>query len=175
MADTTASDPRDVNSELRSPLLEPGKKSSEPEKLCIDEMLRMYCGEFGWWQLKHFVLTSLAWALEAFHTMVMIFADREPGWSCVSGSGCDATAKTVCGFEPGSWDWTGGSSSSTISEWGLVCGYKYRVGLAQACFFGGCMIGQFFQLLSYLVNINHCFKILKNNTMIFQTSCSNKL
>ncbi|KAM3696547.1 hypothetical protein ACJW31_06G047600 [Castanea mollissima] len=142
MADTTASsDPRDVNSELRLPLLEPGKKSSEPEKLCIDEMLRTYCGEFGWWQLKHFVLTSLAWALEAFHTMVMIFADREPGWRCVSGSGCDATAKTVCGFEPGTWEWTGGSSSSTISEWGLVCGYKYRVGLAQAFFFGGCMIG----------------------------------
>ncbi|KAF3952807.1 hypothetical protein CMV_021678, partial [Castanea mollissima] len=43
MADTTASsDPRDVNSELRLPLLEPGKKSSEPEKLCIDEMLRTY-------------------------------------------------------------------------------------------------------------------------------------
>ena len=94
--------------------------------------------------------------------------------SYVSGSGCDAIAKTVYGFEPSSWEWTGSSSSSTISVWGLVCGYKYRVRLAQAFFFGDCMIGQFFPLLSFFVNINHCFKILKNNTMVFQTSCSNK-
>ncbi|GMY31556.1 organic cation/carnitine transporter 4 [Fagus crenata] len=146
MSATSASDPSDDrDSDLRSPLLEPGKKpepeSSEPEKLCIDEMLRKYCGEFGRWQLRHFVLTSLAWALEAFHTMVMIFADKEPGWSCVSGSGCDATAGSVCGLEPGSWEWAGNPSSSTVSEWGLICGYKYRVGLAQALFFGGCMIG----------------------------------
>ncbi|KAG6397817.1 hypothetical protein SASPL_139265 [Salvia splendens] len=59
---------------LRSPLV------GEAEGLCMDEMLKKYCGEFGWWQLRHFVLTSMAWALEAFHTMVVIFADREPAW-----------------------------------------------------------------------------------------------
>ncbi|CAA0816256.1 Organic cation/carnitine transporter 4 [Striga hermonthica] len=65
------------------------KKTSEPdlwspllvwpepvERLCMDDMLSKYCGEFGRWQLKHFVLTSMAWALEVFHTMVVIFTDR---------------------------------------------------------------------------------------------------
>lgn len=80
------------------------------------------------------MLTSLAWALEAFHTMVMIFADREPDWRCLggaAGSGCDVTARTVCGLKPGSWEWTGGLGSSTVAEWGLVCEEKYKVGLAQ--------------------------------------------
>ena len=134
--------------DLRSPLIPPVEKSageSEPQKICIDGMLQKYCGEFGPWQLRHFVLTSLAWALEAFHTMVMIFADREPDWRCVVGrAGCDAVAaKTVCGLEPGSWEWTGGPGSSTVAQWGLVCGEKYKVGLVQALFFGGCMIGEF--------------------------------
>ncbi|BAT89878.1 hypothetical protein VIGAN_06099600 [Vigna angularis var. angularis] len=111
------------------------------EKLCIDEILQKYCGEFGRWQLRHFVLTSLAWALEAFHTMVMIFADREPEWRCLDGAAgweCDPSAKSVCRFEPGSWEWMG---DSTVVEWGLFCAGKFKVGLVQAVFFGGCMIG----------------------------------
>ncbi|KHN28379.1 Organic cation/carnitine transporter 4 [Glycine soja] len=75
----------------RSPLIPATEKkpagASASEKLCIDEMLQKYCGEFGRWQLKHFILTSLAWALEAFHTMVIIFADREPEWQCLDGAG----------------------------------------------------------------------------------------
>ncbi|KAJ9182765.1 hypothetical protein P3X46_006722 [Hevea brasiliensis] len=135
MSVTSSSDP-----ELRSPLLQPFLKQSEPEKLTIDDMLQKHCGEFGWWQLRHFVLTSLAWALEAFHTMVMIFADREPDFRCL-GPGCDATAKSVCRFEPGSWEWVGGLESSTVAQWGLFCGQKFKVGLVQSVFFGGCMIG----------------------------------
>lgn len=142
-------------SSLASPLLPPSEYAtweaaaaaprSEQEKLCIDDMLQKYCGEFGFWQLRHFVLTSLAWALEAFHSMVMIFADREPDWRCVnngSGSWCDETAKTMCGLQPGSWEWVSGPGSSTVSQWGLVCAEKYKIGLVQASFFGGCMIGK---------------------------------
>lgn len=143
----------DSNPELRSPLLPPeaGKKPAgepEPEKLCIDDMLQRYCGEFGPWQLRHFVLTSLAWALEAFHTMVMIFADREPDWRCrnggASGSVCHAAERGVCELEPGLWEWVGGPGTATVAEWGLFCGEKYKVGVVQALFFGGCMIGQFY-------------------------------
>ncbi|KDP39013.1 hypothetical protein JCGZ_00770 [Jatropha curcas] len=126
--------------DLRSPLLKPSPKESEPEKLTIDDMLQKYCGEFGLWQFRHFVLTSLAWALEAFHAMVMIFADREPDFRCL-GSGCEETAKSVCSFEPGSWEWVGVLESSTVAEWSLVCNQKFKVGLVQAVFFGGCMIG----------------------------------
>ncbi|KAL7087814.1 hypothetical protein ACP275_13G091400 [Erythranthe tilingii] len=133
--------------DLRSPLLVPAAAAEKDsmERLCIDDMLKKYCGEFGWWQLRHFVLTNMAWALEAFHTMVVIFADREPSWRCTAGGaaagGCSPEAKSVCGMEPGSWEWVGGRGSSTVAEFGLICSEKYKVGLVQAVFFGGCMIG----------------------------------
>ncbi|MQM16594.1 hypothetical protein Taro_049555 [Colocasia esculenta] len=119
------------------------------ERLGIDEMLRRHAGEFGRWQLRHFVLTSTAWALEAFHTMVMIFADREPAWRCAAGLAGDACRLAVagggsggvCGLAAGSWEWVGGRGASTVAEWGLVCGERYKVGLVQSGFFAGCMIG----------------------------------
>lgn len=135
--------------DLRPPLLLPVEthattEHGQPplERLSVDQMLTKYCGEFGFWQFHHFVLTCMAWALDAFHTMVMIFADHEPSWSCVPGSEClwDSN-KSVCGLEPGSWRWDGGQGRSTVAEWGLVCGQKYKVGLVQALFFVGSMIG----------------------------------
>lgn len=104
----------------------------------IDDALSSYAGEFGRWQLRHFVLVSAAWALEALHTMVIIFADREPAMSCAAPGGrcgdrCDGAAA--------GWEWVG---SSTVAEWGLVCGERYKVGLVQALFFAGCMIGNYY-------------------------------
>ncbi|MCE3214941.1 Organic cation/carnitine transporter 4 [Datura stramonium] len=134
---------RDGDGDLRSPLIPPAAATdgySKPKKVTMDQMFEKYCGEFGWWQFRHFVLTSLAWALEGIHTMVMIFADREPDWRCTT-TGCDSTAKSMCGLEPGSWEWSGGSATSTVSEFGLICGQKYKVGLVQSVFFAGCMIG----------------------------------
>ncbi|CAA2986775.1 organic cation carnitine transporter 4 [Olea europaea subsp. europaea] len=72
-----------TQSDLRSPLLGLiAEVSNNAEKICIDDMMQKHCGEFGYWQLRHFVLTSFVWALEAFHTMVMIFADHELAWQC---------------------------------------------------------------------------------------------
>lgn len=143
MSQASSTDPN--GRDLHTPLLRPVKdvdRDSKLEKLCIDDMLQKYCGEFGFWQLKHFILASLAWALEAFHTMVMIFADREPGWRCLdAGGGCFSDATSVCDLKPGTWEWIGGAGSSTVAEFGLICGQKYKVGLVQALFFGGCMIG----------------------------------
>ncbi|KAL0294522.1 UNVERIFIED_CONTAM: Organic cation/carnitine transporter 4 [Sesamum radiatum] len=136
--------PESFDPDLRSPLLalDPDHGGAKPdERLCMDDMLTKYCGEFGWWQMKHFVLTSMAWALEAFHTMVVIFADREPVWRCL-GDGCSAGVRSVCELDPGSWEWIDGPGSSTVAEFGLICSEKYKVGLVQALFFGGCMIGQ---------------------------------
>ncbi|EPS59899.1 hypothetical protein M569_14905 [Genlisea aurea] len=124
---------------LRSPLLRPAGRNGG-EKLCIDDMLRNHCGEFGRWQLRHFILTSMAWSLEAFHTMVVIFADNVPEWRCTAES-CFPEAKSVCQLEPGSWEWIGGPGSSTVAEFGLICSEKYKVGLVQALFFAGSMIG----------------------------------
>ncbi|GKD38056.1 hypothetical protein Tco_1258263 [Tanacetum coccineum] len=137
-----------TNHNPRQPLISPPKKTKNPrksdiERLCIDDMLQKYCGEFGAWQMRHFVLTCIAWALEAFHTMVMIFADKQPEFTCEPPGfmECD-----VCGGQPGRWRWEGGGGGSggvvsTVAEWGLVCGDKYKVGLVQAAFFAGCIIG----------------------------------
>ncbi|MFS7984655.1 hypothetical protein Hanom_Chr11g00989031 [Helianthus anomalus] len=130
--------------DLRSPLLPPVVVQEQPplEMLTIDQMLTKYCGEFGFWQFKHFVLTCMAWTLDAIHTMVVIFADREPSWTCEPGFGCVWDSdKSVCGLQPGSWRWDSSEGWSTVAEWGLVCGQKYKVGLVQALFFFGCMIG----------------------------------
>ncbi|KAL2331527.1 hypothetical protein Fmac_019108 [Flemingia macrophylla] len=108
-------------------------ESSDPErkKICMEEMLRDHCGEFGRWQLKHFVLTSLAWVLVAFHTMVMIFADHQP----------HSTSHNICQLKPTSWEWLGGRAATTVSQWALICAQKYKVGLARALFFLGSIIG----------------------------------
>ncbi|XP_076921983.1 organic cation/carnitine transporter 4-like [Bidens hawaiensis] len=134
--------------DLRSSLLPPGETHTttvhgQPplETLSVDQMLTKYCGEFGFWQFRHFVLTCMAWALDAIHTMVMIFANREPSWVCEPNSGCVwDSAKSVCELQPGSWRWDGSGGWSTVAEWGLVCGKKYKVGLVQAMFFCGSMI-----------------------------------
>ena len=107
----------------------------------IDEALSAHAGEFGRWQLRHFVLVSAAWALEALHTMVMIFADREPAMACAAGAGAGCGDR--CAGAAAGWEWADGAASSTVAEWGLVCGERYKVGLAQAVFFAGCMIGQY--------------------------------
>ncbi|PKA66530.1 Organic cation/carnitine transporter 4 [Apostasia shenzhenica] len=133
------------DSDLRAGLLACGT-GQNPQADCpagekrmgIDDVLRLHAGEFGRWQLRHFVLTCAAWALEALHTMVMIFADREPAWrSTVPG----VDPPDLCGVAAGDWEWIEGAAASTVSEWGLVCGQRYKVGLAQSGFFAGCMIG----------------------------------
>ncbi|KAE9588618.1 hypothetical protein Lalb_Chr22g0357231 [Lupinus albus] len=135
----------DVAATLPSGSGDKGHGHSLPqEKMCMDDMLEKYCGEFGRWQLRQFILVSLAWILEAFHSMVMIFAEHEPTWRCLSGSagsGCTATATSVCHLKMGSWEWVGGRNRSTVSEWGLICGDKFKVGLVQALFFLGCTFG----------------------------------
>ncbi|CAN0916547.1 Organic cation/carnitine transporter 4 [Linum grandiflorum] len=127
---------------IRDPLIR-----GRVEMVTIDEMLEKHCGEFGPWQRRHFFLTNLAWAVQGFHAMVMIFADRVPEFRCVDGGGggggggCYEGAKSVCGMAPGSWEWVGGSDSSTVGQFGLVCEDKFKVGLVQAAFFAGCMTG----------------------------------
>ncbi|MED6167494.1 Organic cation/carnitine transporter 4 [Stylosanthes scabra] len=133
------------SSNLRSPLMVPTEEKNNEaavvvEKLSIDEMIQKYCGEFGKWQLKHFVLANLAWTFYAFHIMVMPFADRIPEWRCVNGGGCGG-GRSVCELRAGEWEWVGGRGGSTVSEWGLICGDKFKVGLVQSIFFAGCMIG----------------------------------
>lgn len=74
--------------DLNAPLLKSEDENSpiEQQRVCerlsIDNMLSKYVGDFGLAQLVHFVVVSLAWCLEGLHTLVMIFADRQPEWQC---------------------------------------------------------------------------------------------
>jgi len=124
-----------------------GAKAKGRRRVGIDEALSAHAGEFGRWQLRHFVLVSAAWALEALHTMVIIFADREPAMACAAGAGAGCGDR--CAGAAAGWEWADGAASSTVAEWGLVCGERYKVGLVQAVFFAGCMIGQ---LISHLAS-----------------------
>lgn len=125
--------PTDLSAVLLVDEVEDFGSDSEKERIGIDEILTVYTGEFGKWQKIHFVLASLAWAFEALHTMVMIFADQEP-WT---------STPNTCDVEPSFWNWSQGTASSTVSEFSLVCGDKYKVGLVQSMFFAGCMIGTY--------------------------------
>ncbi|KAJ6799330.1 organic cation/carnitine transporter 4-like [Iris pallida] len=121
-----------TSSMLTSALL-PGRDPADGrEVMGFDETLSRYAGEFGPWQLRQFLLASLGMVVYAFHTLVMIFADREP-----AGVVCQCASEAG----PGSWEWVGGRGASTVAEWGLVCGERFKIGLVQSVFFAGCMIG----------------------------------
>ncbi|KAF7003936.1 hypothetical protein CFC21_019207 [Triticum aestivum] len=115
-----------------------GSGGGGSNRVSIDDALALHAGEFGRWQLRHFVLVTAAWMLEAMHTMVMIFADREPAMWCPAG---DGRCGDRCAGAAAGWEWEQGSGSSTVAEWGLVCGDRYKVGLVQAVYFAGCMMG----------------------------------
>lgn len=111
---------------LSAALLLAAETGCYEEGMGVDEMLQRFAGEFGPWQLRQFLLTSIAWALNALHTMVVIFAEREPA----------RPDHCTTGFPAGWW------AVSTAEEWGLACGGNfYMVGLAQSAFFAGAMIG----------------------------------
>ncbi|KAM0932766.1 hypothetical protein DsansV1_C41g0237351 [Dioscorea sansibarensis] len=118
----------------------PQNSSECNERIGVDEMLQHYTGEFGLWQLRHFMLTSVAWALCAFHTMIVVFADHRPKWRCISGNVCP---KTMCDLPLGTWEWDGGRRTSTVVEWGLFCKDRYKIGMPQCAFFAGSMLGGF--------------------------------
>lgn len=68
----------------------PGAASDALEKLSVDDMLEKWVGEFGWAQLLHFILVSLAWTIHGLQSLMMIFADRDPSWQCVAPSALNA-------------------------------------------------------------------------------------
>lgn len=138
--------PESTSPTLTTTLLPPEpEKSSEQERLGIDEVLSQYAGDFGPWQIRHFALVTLAWVVCTSHTMVIIFANREPAWRCTGETrlACHSgPLESVCELEPGTWEWVAGPAASTVAQWGLVCGERFKVGLAQSAFFAGCMIGE---------------------------------
>ncbi|KAF6174645.1 hypothetical protein GIB67_006297 [Kingdonia uniflora] len=118
-------------------------------ELTVDEVIEDYIGSFGFSQLLHVFLVSLAWIFDSQNTLVAIFADAQPSWTCKGGgSWCSTNSTdiggstgTVCGLKSGTWEWVGGKGGSTIAEWGLVCDHKFRAGIPSSLFFLGSLIG----------------------------------
>ncbi|XP_043717954.1 organic cation/carnitine transporter 1-like [Telopea speciosissima] len=112
-------------------------------ELTVDEVIEEYIGSFGFSQLIHVFLVSLAWIFDSQNTLVTIFSDAQPSWTCKGGgSWCDpGSTGSICQVEPGYWEWIGGNGSSTIAEWGLVCDRKFRAGVPASLFFIGSLLG----------------------------------
>ncbi|KAF9671219.1 hypothetical protein SADUNF_Sadunf12G0024700 [Salix dunnii] len=57
-------------------------------ELTVEEVVEDYVGPFGWSQLFHVVLVSLAWIFDSQNTLVTILSDAQPSaWRCVPGNG----------------------------------------------------------------------------------------
>eukprot|EP00249_Psilotum_nudum_P016937 c26067_g1_i1 orf=345-2204(-) len=129
----------------------------------VDDILKLYVGEFGWGQLIHFVLTSMAWVTVALQAFVTVFAEKSPKWRCsepglfgltkvlagedvpylntgVTSDICTPES-SMCSLDHRVWEWIGQKSQSTISQWELICHNDYKVGLVQSVYFLGTFIG----------------------------------
>ncbi|KAI5075437.1 hypothetical protein GOP47_0009513 [Adiantum capillus-veneris] len=53
---------------------------------------------------------------------------------------CTPTS-SICSLASSLWKWVDGEDASTVSQWGLICGNSYKVGLVQCLFFLGISIG----------------------------------
>ncbi|XP_039138681.1 organic cation/carnitine transporter 1 [Dioscorea cayenensis subsp. rotundata] len=115
-------------------------------ELTVNEIIEQHVGSFGLSQLLQVFLVSLAWVFDAHNTLVTVFTDSQPAWKCkvAASSSCSLSAG-MCGLAPGTWDWVGGHKSSTIAEWGLICGHKFRAGVPASMYFIGSLFGSITQ------------------------------
>ncbi|KAL5721607.1 hypothetical protein ACHQM5_005229 [Ranunculus cassubicifolius] len=113
-------------------------------EMSVDEVIEEYVGTFGFSQLLHVFFVSLAWIFDSQNTLITIFTDAQPSWTCKGGCNQGDSSSSMCGMRPGTWEWVDGNGSSTIAEWGLVCDYKFLAGLPAALFFLGSLLGSVF-------------------------------
>ncbi|KAJ0968893.1 hypothetical protein J5N97_021770 [Dioscorea zingiberensis] len=120
---------------------EEGRETETKVELTVNEIIEEHVGSFGLSQLLQVFLISLPWAFDAQNTLVTIFTDAQPAWKCkVPSSSCSSSA-SLCGLEPGTWDWIGGRKTSTVAEWDLICSHKFRAGVPSSMFFIGSLFG----------------------------------
>ncbi|OAY73331.1 Organic cation/carnitine transporter 1 [Ananas comosus] len=120
---------------------ESSNAAPQKSELTVDEIIEQHVGSFGFSQLLHVFLVSLAWMFDSQNTLVTIFSDAQPQWRCKGSSSSCSVHRSICELEKGSWEWVGGSKSSTIAEWGLICDKKFRAGVPASLFFVGSLLG----------------------------------
>jgi hypothetical protein len=81
---------------------------------------------------------------QTVQSLVILEMNSLPGHGGAAGasneSWCTPSA-SICDMDPSAWEWVGGPGISTVSEWGLICGHDYKIGLAQSAFFIGGLLG----------------------------------
>jgi OCT family organic cation transporter-like MFS transporter 4/5 len=128
------------------------KGKEEKVEVSVEEIIEGYVGGFGYAQIIHAFLVSLAWFFDSQHTLVTIFTDKQPAWRCVdhqsqfSHVNMNSCTKqsSICEMDKSLWEWVGGNDTSIIAEWGLVCGDKFKAGLPASMFFIGSFLGSAF-------------------------------
>ena len=161
-------------------------------ELTVDEVVEKYVGSFGFSQLLHVLLVSLAWIFDSQNTLITIFTDAQPAaWRCktldpksnyytsnnasISSSLCMSKTSTgnkgqfdrVCGMAAGTWEWIGGNTTSTIAEWGLICDRKFLAAVPASLFFIGSIFGKCSLIVSSLHFIVLVFPFFPKASLIF--------
>ena len=117
---------------------EDSPQPSRDDGLTVEEMISLHVGEIGKAQVRHFVLSSVAWVPAVFMTLMSVFTERDPAWRCVAPDGCEDRA--FCSLNDKDWEWVS-KSASIRSEWNLVCGDAWKVSSADSMFFAGFFFG----------------------------------
>eukprot|EP01018_Ginkgo_biloba_P030864 Gb_11984 [translate_table: standard] len=122
-------------------------EKNEKLKLSVEEIIEEHVGAFGYAQLIHVFLVSLAWFFDSQHTLVTIFTDSQPSWQCTAVQSqystlCNSRSSNICDMDESLWEWVGGKSISIIAEWSLTCNNKFKAGVPASMFFIGCFIGR---------------------------------
>ena len=110
-------------------------------ELSVDEVIERYVGGIGKSQILQAFLVSFAWVFDAQSTLITIFSDAQPPWTCKANSSACSPDLSICQLPRGSWDWVDGEKSSIVAEWGLICESKFRAGVPASVFFLGSLLG----------------------------------
>eukprot|EP00201_Polytomella_parva_P022882 CAMPEP_0175043076 /NCGR_PEP_ID=MMETSP0052_2-20121109/2958_1 /TAXON_ID=51329 ORGANISM="Polytomella parva, Strain SAG 63-3" /NCGR_SAMPLE_ID=MMETSP0052_2 /ASSEMBLY_ACC=CAM_ASM_000194 /LENGTH=596 /DNA_ID=CAMNT_0016306039 /DNA_START=194 /DNA_END=1981 /DNA_ORIENTATION=+ len=124
--------------------------------LSFDDILVKYAGEFGRYQLKLLLISSLMWIPNCLVILFMVFhSSPDPitshYWQCTNSS--DTACLSVyseadpsagfCTLARSQYEWTH-KSRSILSQFDLVCSRAWQAQLANSIFFFGYLIGSGF-------------------------------
>ncbi|WCJ17738.1 Organic cation/carnitine transporter 1 [Euphorbia peplus] len=164
MGKTEETEPQNHVNDQNIEMAEQGIPTTTELHLTVDEVVENYVGSLGLSQIIHVFLVSLAWIFDSQNTLATIFSDAQPPtWRCnlptdhhvlypnntavyslcVNGTG-GGHHGSVCELPPGTWEWIGGSTSSIIAEWGLICDRRFLAGIPASVFFIGSLFGSAF-------------------------------
>ncbi|KAJ0048643.1 hypothetical protein Pint_16766 [Pistacia integerrima] len=85
----------------------------------------------SWFRWPGLLIHKTLWRRSSV-TLSHLPGDAKAGSVC---EGDQSSAASVCGLAPGTWEWIGGKTSSTIAEWSLICDRKFLPAIPASLFF----------------------------------------